>query len=127
MALISVGPSSGALVPITPDPYSLKWSLMDVSASDAGRSMSANAPMYKDRIAQKRKLELAWRAIGHADAGRILRAFDPEYVWVSYWDAKDDQWEVREFYVGDRDAPVKLFWASTGALFETISFDIIER
>ena len=127
MALIWVGETSGTLSPVSPDPSKLVWNLSDVSSSDAGRTMGAGAPMYKDRIAQKRKLELEWKAVPHDAAGRILRAFNPEYVWVRYFDAMDDQWEVREFYTGDRSAPVKYHWERSGALYETVAFDLIER
>lgn len=127
MAVISVGESSGSLVAISPDPYKFEWGLQDVSADDAGRVKDANATMYKQRVAQKRKIKLAWRNPRHDVVGFILRAFNPEYVWVKYWDAMDDQWDVRQFYVGDRSAPMRWFETLGGTRWSELSFDIIER
>ena len=127
MAVISVGESSGSLVAISPDPSKFEWGLQDVSADDAGRVKDANATMYKQRITQKRKIKLAWRNPRHDVVGFILRAFNPEYVWVKYWDAMDDQWDVRQFYVGDRSAPMRWFETLGGTRWSELSFDIIER
>lgn len=127
MAVISVGMDPLRLVPISPDPYKLVWGLQDVSADDAGRVKDAQATMYKQRLAQKRKLQLAWRNPDHAATGRILRAFNPEYVYIRYWDAMEDAWAVRQFYVGDRTAPLRWFETLGGTRFEELSFDVIER
>lgn len=127
MAVISVGTDPLRLAPISPDPYKLTWGLQDVSADDAGRVKDAQATMYKQRLAQKRKLQLAWRNPDHAATGRILRAFNPEYVYVRYWDAMDDAWSVRQFYVGDRTAPLRWFETLGGTRYEELSFDVIER
>ena len=107
-----------------PQPYQYSWTLQDVSAPDAGRT--EDALMHKDRIAQKRKIAIAWRMKDPSTAAAILQAFDPEYISVRYWDVKDNQYETRDFYVGDREAPVKFWWVGRH-MIETISFDIIER
>ena len=112
---------------IAPNPYKFEYGLMDVSADDAGRVLDANATMYKQRICQKRKLNLAWRMLTAAQTSAILRAFNPEYVSVRYWDALDGAWETRTFYVGDRSAPFKWFQTLDGTRYEELSFDVIER
>lgn len=114
-------------VEMSPNPYKLDWGLMDVSADDAGRSMDADARMYKQRLAQKRKLSLAWRNPDAASTGRILRAVNPEYFTARYWDAMDARMETREFYVGDRSAPMRWFETLDGTRYSELSFDIIER
>ncbi len=127
MAMISVGPDSGHLTAIEPDPAKFEWGLQDVSAEDAGRVRDASATMYKQRLAQKRKIKLAWANPEHDAVGRILRAFNTEYVWVRYFDAMADAWQVRQFYVGDRSAPLRWFQTLGGTRYETLEFDIIER
>ena len=107
-----------------PQPYQYSWSLQDVSAPGAGRT--EDALMHKDRVAQKRKLALAWRMKDTSVTAMILQAFNPEYVQVRYWDMLDNCYETRTFYSGDKDSPVKLWWVGRH-LIETISFDIIER
>ena len=126
MAVLSVGPSPSALKPISLDPSALSWGLQDVSASDAGRVHDAGNTMYKMRTSQKRKLDITWTMPTAAQASEILQAFNPEYFWVQYWDAMDNQMEVREFYAGDRQAPFK--WMNNkGRYFSTVQFNIIER
>ncbi|MDD6566980.1 MAG: hypothetical protein PUF11_09400 [Parafannyhessea umbonata] len=126
MAMLSVGTSAASLAPVPHDPYKMDWGLQDVSTGTAGRTLDANCTMHKERITQKRKLSLAWRMLDESDISAILTMFNPEYIYVRYWDAMDGRWEVRLFYVGDRSAPLKWFKTWTGTRYEELSFDIIE-
>lgn len=128
MAMLYVGPSASSLQAIEPDPSSLTWGLQDVSAADAGRTNDPNATMYKLRVTQKRKLQIAWACPTQAQATAILRAFNPEYFHVRYFDLLDGAWQTREFYCGDRSAPYKWFGLpGKGTRLSTLSFDVIER
>lgn len=126
MTMLWVGPSASSMSPISRDPSELSWGLQDVSSSSAGRTLDSNATMHKDRIAQKRKIKLSWKMPTAEQTSEILTAFNPEYVYVRYHDAMDNRWEVRQFYVGDRTAPVKWFQCLDGTRYETVSFDVIE-
>lgn len=126
MAVLYIGTSADNTKAITPDPSSLEYGLQDVSASDAGRVMDAKATMYKQRICQKRKLKLKWSGLTAADTSKILKAVNPEYFYVRFWDALDGQMETRCFYVGDRTAPLFYYWVD-GIRYESLSFDLIER
>lgn len=55
-----------------------------------------------------------------------MQAFNPEYINVTYPDAMSGTDETREFYVGDRSAPMKM-WTVKKKIYSQISFDIIER
>ena len=124
--MISVGTTSSSLTTITPDPASLTWGLQDISAADAGRTQSGY--MYKMQVTQKRKLQLQWTLLTAAQASVILKAFNYEYFYCKYWDALNNRFETREFYVGDRTAPFQWFQLNKkGTKFATVSFDIIER
>lgn len=84
--------------------------------------------MQKMRTSQKRKIELAWLMLDEAQASRIIRAFNPEYFFVRFWDAMEGGYITREFYRGDVSAPLKWFkLPSKGTRFATVSFNIIER
>nr|DAL62716.1 MAG TPA_asm: hypothetical protein [Caudoviricetes sp.] len=126
MAVLYIGTSADSTKAIAPDPSSLEYGLQDVSASDAGRVMDASATMYKQRICQKRKLKLKWSGLTAADTSKILKAVNPEYFYVRFWDALDGQMETRCFYVGDRTAPLFYYWVD-GIRYESLSFDLIER
>lgn len=126
-AMLSVGTSVTNLVEIHPDPSSMTWGLQDISAADAGRVLDENNTMYKMRTSQKRKLQLTWVMLDEKEISKILSAFNPEYFYVRYWDAMTCAFVTRQFYAGDRTAPVKWFQLKKkGTRFATLSFDIIE-
>ena len=106
-----------------PDPSEMEWSEQDISSSDAGRTMDNK--MHKNRTGSKVTLRLAWWDKTPEDTQKILQAFYPEYITVSYWDARIGQ-TTKEFYVGDRSAPVK-YWTVNKKRYSKISFNIIER
>lgn len=103
-------------------PSSYQFDLQDISAADAGRTEDTN--MDKMRIGQAVKLELSWQGIYTSDVAPILRAFNPEYITVTYLDALDGGYRTSEFYVGDRSAPM---YSSLTGLWNNVSFNLIER
>lgn len=128
MSILLVGSSSSSLRAISPDPSSLTYGLQDISSSDAGRVQDDGNTMYKMRTSQKRKLDLTWTLITAQEASTILQAFNPEYVYVRYFDFLSGDYETRCFYVGDRSAPVQWFGLpGKGTRLTTVSFNIIER
>lgn len=128
MAMLAVGPTSSSLVEIQPDPSALTYGLQDISSSDAGRVHDPGNTMYKMRTSQKRKLSITWTLATAEQATAILRAFNPEYFWVRYFDVLDGQVEVREFYAGDRTAPFKWYEVPLkGTRLAQVQFDVIER
>lgn len=109
-----------------PPPSSFTWGLQDNSASDAGRVEDDNDTMYKNRTSQKRKLSLGWQNLTPETTAYILQLFNPEYIDVEYFDAKECKEITKEFYSGDKSAPVKQ-WYVGGERYSLLSFDIIER
>lgn len=106
------------------DPAVFEWGLQDVSSSDAGRT--DDSVMHKNRIAQKRKIKLSWNNPTPEETAAILQVFNPEYFYVTYPDALSGQRERREFYAGDRSAPVRR-WSTRYKRYTQVAFDIIER
>lgn len=106
-----------------PTPSTFEWGMIDVSASDSGRTQDAK--MHKNRIAQKRQLKLSWSGTDKARTAQILQMVNPEYISVTYPDAMSGTDETRTFYVGDRSAPIKI-WTVGNKRYETLSFDLIE-
>lgn len=105
-------------------PSTFIWGLQDVSASDAGRT--DDAVMHKNRVAQKRKIDLSWAMPNKEEARDILTSFNPEYINVTYYDPLDGANVTKTFYTGDKTAPVKI-WTVNNKRYELISFSIIER
>lgn len=121
--LIKVGTAQNNLVDM-PNPSKMDYSLQDVSQGDSGRDDTGY--MYKGRVTQKVKLALAWSAVSPEKASLILNAFDPEYMYVRYFDPKRGSYQIIEAYIGDRSAPVKI-WSDDQQIYESLSFDVIER
>lgn len=107
-----------------PPLYKFTWGLQDVSSSEAGRT--EDAIMHKERVAQKRKLQVSWRVKSWPETARIISAFNPEYISVTYPDMMSGSYQTRTFYRGDVSAPV-LMWQVNRKLIETVNFDLIER
>lgn len=105
-------------------PSKFRWKKSDVSASDAGRT--EDTVMHKNRIGRARTLSLGWTSLTKEEIHEVLTAFDPEYVFVTYWDPLDGREVTREFYTGDMDAEVS-WWAKGHERYSTLNFDIIER
>ena len=103
-------------------PYIFKWSLQDISDSNAGRT--EDTLMHKNRIGQKRKIELSWRGLNTAQVSAILQAFNNEYVEVVFLDALAGTYLSKTFYVGDRSTPM---YSSVLDIWENVSFNIIEQ
>lgn len=105
-------------------PSTLTYGLKDISASDSGRT--DDTIMHKNRVGQKVTLDLSWSGPTPEEASEILKAFDPEYIEVTYHDPKENKMVTKTFYSGDKKAPVKI-WTVNQKRYESISFNIIER
>lgn len=105
---------------LQPDSY--QWSEQDISASDAGRT--EDTVMHKNRIGQTQQLQLEWKFVSISDAAVILNAFAPEYFTIEYLDAKAGGYISKEFYVGDRSAPL---YNADSNRWESITFNVIAR
>nr|DAI80273.1 MAG TPA: hypothetical protein [Caudoviricetes sp.] len=108
-----------------PCPSSFTWGLQDISAAESGRT--DDTIMHKNRVGQKRKLEIGWNAPEWEKACKIVQAVNPEYISVEYPDLlSGNKHEVRTFYVGDRSAPFKCWWIGNQRM-EGLQFDLIEQ
>jgi len=105
-----------------PCPSSYQWELDDVSAADAGRT--EDVVMHKKRLGQVVAISLAWNNVTTADASTILRAFNPEYLTLRYLDPMAGEYVTKEFYVGNRTAPL---YNTRLGLWSNISFKIVQR
>ena len=106
-----------------PDPASLQWGLQSVSDSNAGRT--TDGTMHVNLITRKRKLELSWTGVDFATASEILQAVNPETFNVTYLDALTNTRLTKEFYVGDRSAPVYSY-TDGFQWYSNVSFNLIE-
>ena len=109
-----------------PNPTDISWGLSDISSADAGRTNDAGVTMHKNLVARKRKLQLTWKNLDGQRTADVLQAFMPEYVYVRYHGPASNEYQVRQFYSGDKTAPVHSMTIG-GVVYKSISFNIIER
>lgn len=108
-----------------PCPSELVWGLQDVSSADSGRTQDAT--MHKNRVAQKRTLDITWNAPTWEIVCQVVQAVNPEYIQVEYPDPlTGNKHEVRTFYVGDRTSAFKTWWIGNQRM-ESLYFNLIER
>lgn len=81
--------------------------------------------MHVELQTRKRKLELSWSGVDFATTAEILQAVNAETFWVEYLDALENKRVKKQFYVGDRTAPVHSY-AENQRWYTTVSFNIIE-
>lgn len=105
-------------------PSSATYGLQDVSDSASGRTQ--DTIMHKNRIGQKVKWSYEWWGTNDSETASLLQTFNNEYIMLTYHDPMYNKYVTKEFYVGDRSAPVKTY-ALGNTIYERISFDVIER
>lgn len=103
----------------------MTFGFQDVSAADSGRT--DDAEMHKNRVAKKMKLSFGWNSPDRAETARILNAFDPEYVDITYPNPRKATGNItKRFYTGDITAPVKI-WTVNNKRYSSVTFDVIEK
>ena len=106
-----------------PDPSEFEWGLQDISAADSGRTQ--DTMMHKNRVGQKRTITVTWNGPTRSMCSTILTAVNPEYIYVTYPDLMSGSQEERQFYVGDRTAPYKVWWDGY-EIMASLKFKLIE-
>ncbi len=109
---------------ITVVPSAMKWSLQDISSADSGRDYTGL--MWKNRIGQKRKLELTFTGYSHAKTAQLMQVVNAEYFDVTYPDMLSGVVETRTFYAGDRETEVFVWWDGN-KVNSSVTFNVIER
>lgn len=109
------------------DPSTFDWGFIDASSEESGRSTN-DAKMNKDIIASKRKLSCSWVNPSKDEVKAILQLVSGKpYYMVTYPDAlSGNDNETREFTVGDRSAPMKI-WTVDNKRYSSLAFNFIER
>lgn len=116
MALLMI---SGVEMP-TPSEYQV--GIMDLSQAER----NVNGEMIIERIATKRKLELAWALLTGSQYKLILEAVSAVVFPVTYFDPMTNGLVTKTFYAGDRVAPMMIF--NNGApTWKDVKFSLVEK
>ena len=113
------------LVPF-PTPATIKWELNTEDAPTSGRN--ASGYMFRDVVADKRKLQVSWPPLDDTQISTLLQMIDAPFFEIEYPDAHDGTVRDMECYVGNRPAPIKSYNATSGKwLWGSLSVSFIER
>lgn len=105
-----------------PTPSEFSVGIMDISKAER----NARGTMIIERIATKRKLELAWKYLTKDELQQVLNAVSPVFFTVEYPDPQTGTHRSGTFYVGDRNAGA-LDYINGEIRWKDIKFNVIER
>jgi hypothetical protein len=105
-----------------PTPSDYLVSIMDISKAER----NAAGTMVIERIATKRKLELAWKYLTKEQLQQVLNAVSSVFFTVEYPDPKDNAQRTGTFYCGDRTVGA-LDYRNGNIRWKDIKFNLIER
>jgi hypothetical protein len=105
---------------LTPSDFGV--GIMDLSKAER----NANGTMIIERIATKRKLELAYSYLTGAALSNILNAVEPVFFNVTYLDPKTNGMRTGSFYCGDRSVGMLSYFENI-PVYKDCKFDLIER
>jgi hypothetical protein len=111
-------------IAVYPSEYRVVVSDID-NADTTTRTM--DGLLHRDRIAVKRKIEMKWSTIKWDKVSSILTSIQNPFFNVTFPDPVTGSTLTREFYVGDRTAPVALIQPDGTYLWKDMAFNFIER
>ena len=99
-----------------PTPVEVSWTISTLDSDATGRNQAGK--MFRDVVADKRKVQVRWGALSATDCSTILQMIDDASFELEFPDAHDGAMREMECYVGDRTTPAyKLYagdWCWTG-------------
>lgn len=104
-----------------PAPLPYEPTISDIDSDKSARN--ANARMYRDRIATKRKLNLEWGILNQSECSKILNAVSPVEFIVEFLDPQKGTITCI-MYAGDRTA--SRIETSSGTLWKGLKFNLVE-
>ena len=110
-----------------PTPSSYQYDRSDYDAEE-GSYRDITGEMTRQRITTKVKLTLSWNsgALTKEEVSKLLKAVDPLFFKVTYFDPHEGGMRTTTMYVGDRSANMYSF-VNGKPVWNTISFNLIEK
>lgn len=111
------------------EPQSLTIGYQDV---DYNSGRAADGTMYRNRVANKVKLQISWPPMTPDEAKTVMNAASAETFQVTYYDLRNGSAPsylvTGTFYCGDQSAPIYSFNhdGAGSTLVSNVSFDLIE-
>lgn len=87
-----------------PTPQTYGWSIEDLDSQEGTGRNNATGEMFRDRVSTKRKLSFTWPPLSIFETSRLLKALEPEFISVTYFDAREGDYITGTFYAGPQSA-----------------------
>lgn len=110
---------NGVEIP-TPSDYAV--GIQDLSKAER----NAKGTMIIERIATKRKLDLAWNYLSKENLAILFKMVSPVFFTVEYIDPQDGGIKTGTFYAGDRNAGA-IDYVNGVIRWKDIKFNLVER
>lgn len=98
-----------------------------ISDQDQNSDADSNGTLHRNRVCVKRKISLEWGPLAWGDISKILTLTEDIYFNCRYPDPKTMKFETKQFYVGDRTAPICVVQDGGDVMWEGLTMDIVER
>lgn len=105
----------------SPKPYTV--SINDI---DGNTNRNADAIIYRDRIAVKRKLSLEWGPLTQNETQTLLNAVSSEFFTCEFLDPQTGTL-TKTMYVGDRSTATLVLDSSGHVWWNGLKMDFIEQ
>ena len=103
----------------------IKWQGSSIDGEDAGRGLDGT--MYRDKRADKVRLDVTCKPLTTAEASIVLRAIKPEWVSVTYLDPEQGTTLTKTMYSNNKPAQYLIQRTDGTELWSGITFPLIER
>lgn len=87
-----------------PTPQTYAWNIEDLDSEEGTGRNNATGEMFRDRVSTKRKLIFTWPPLSISETSRLLKALEPEFIEVTYFDAREGGELTKTFYAGPQSA-----------------------
>lgn len=106
----------------SPDVYEVTVADLDSSANRSG-----NGTLFRDRVAVKTTIDLAWAVLSAQDLSVLLTNVSSVYFPVTYLDPVTNSMKDGTFYVSDRKQGVAIKNSNGSYTWKGVGFSLVER
>lgn len=83
--------------------------------------------MFKEFIAEKRKLNVTWSYLSNSDTAALLTSVNPNFVDIEYEDPKTGTTRTGTFYAGPQSASVLRYSGGSAVGYTDVKINFIEK
>lgn len=108
-----------------PEPSEISVSINDL---DVDSTRNAKGDLIRDRVAVKRKYEIAYKSLSADDLSKILNAMKDEFFDATLIDPMENKAVTRKYYVGDRSIGVYSYNSKyKKCMYKDVKFSIVQK